>query len=129
MISPHKVLSVCACALAIAIPATADISAAHIKPAPQPRNQPEKPPASKNKAAAARCFGRIQFVNSGEDFRVKIIAVGIADLDVKLTPGVANKPGEWKIVDSAADYRVKIISDGVPDFTIRFTNSIPGLNP
>jgi len=75
---------------------------------------------SKRKALARSVFGRIQFVNVGEDVRVKVVNVG-EDLRVRIVDTGEDRVGAWKIVDVAPKWRVRIVDVG-EDFRVRFVS-------
>lgn len=78
------------------------------------------------KAEIRRVFGKIQFVDSFPDYKVKIVA-GNADLKVQKVLSFPSAPGKWKIVNSFPDYKIQIV-DAFPDFTIRYVDAFPGTN-
>ena len=62
------------------------------------------------KELAASVFGRIQFVDYGEDFKVRIASRnGDADKTVDIVTGGASSPGKWKIVSRNPDYKIRIV--------------------
>ena len=58
--------------------------------------------AEKDKCKPAKVFGKIQFVTSFPDFKVKEVD-SFPDLRVQIVEAFPNKPGEWQIVDSVRD--------------------------
>ncbi len=78
------------------------------------------------KAEIRRVYGKIQFVDSFPDYKVKIVG-GNADLKVQKVTSFPSVPGKWKIVNSFPDYKIQIV-DAFPDFTIRYVDAFPGTN-
>lgn len=81
--------------------------------------------AKGTKPPAARVYGRIQFVDSFPDFKVRQVN-SFPDLRVKKVTSFPDGPGKWQIVDSFPDYRIQMV-DSFPDFTIEFVDSFPGV--
>lgn len=69
--------------------------------------------------------GRIQFVKSFPDYKVKIVK-SFADLHVKLVSSAPNSPGQWQIVESFPDFKIQIV-ESFPDFKIKYVESFPGV--
>ena len=69
-------------------------------------------------------YGKIQFVEYGEDYKVKFVGV-LADLEIKYVDLFADSPGEWDIVDYGARYKIKIVDFG-QDFTVKEVSIFPG---
>jgi hypothetical protein len=86
--------------------------AAHAAPKPEKNNKPDP----------SQICGRIQFVQSFPDFKVKSVQ-SFADLKVKIVKSQPG-PGKWQIVDSMPDYKIQIVNS-FPDFTVKFTNEVP----
>ncbi len=68
--------------------------------------------------------GRIQFVTSFPDYKVKIVD-SFADLHVQMVESFPDDPGKWKVVESFPDYKIQIV-ESFPDFTIKYVESFPG---
>ncbi len=81
-------------------------------------------PARATDVDVAAIHGRIQFVTSFPDYKVKIVS-SFADLHVKQVTSFPDAPGKWLIVDSFPDYKIQIV-DSFPDFTIKYVESFPG---
>ena len=75
-------------------------------------------PAKSAKCDPKKVYGKIQFVNSFPDYKVKAVT-SFPDLKVKVVTSFPDKPGEWQIVTSFPDYKVQMV-DSFPDFTIQF---------
>lgn len=56
-------------------------------------------------------YGKIKFVEFGEDYKVKFVSFG-EDLKVKYVDFGADSPGEWKVVDFGEDYKIKVVQFG-----------------
>ncbi len=79
------------------------------------------------KRKAALCFGRIEFVNYNEDFRVRVVSCN-ADLRVcVVNTGDAERVGEWRISGANSRWRVLLVNYN-EDFTVQFVSDNPGLN-
>ncbi|MBP3302033.1 MAG: hypothetical protein J6L64_02715 [Opitutales bacterium] len=75
--------------------------------------------SARRKALARGLYGRIQFVNAMEDYKVRFVTHGFEDLKVRYVLGDAKKPGQWKIVQFDGDFRVRIVDTPVEDLRIR----------
>ncbi len=73
----------------------------------------------------SKLHGRIQFVTSFPDYKVKVVD-SFADLHVKLVESFPDDPGEWQVVESFPDYKIQIV-ESFPDFTIHYVESFPGV--
>ena len=71
-------------------------------------------------------YGRIQFVDSFPDCKVKVVD-SFEDMRVQVVDSFADDVAKWKIVDSFPDYKIQIV-DSFPDFTIRYVDSFPGVD-
>jgi hypothetical protein len=69
--------------------------------------------------------GRIQFVKSFPDYKVKIVS-SFADIHVKCVNSFPNSAGKWQIVESSPDFKIQIV-DSFPDFKIKYVESFPGV--
>lgn len=56
-------------------------------------------------------FGKIKFVDYGEDYKVKFVDYG-EDLKIKYVEYGEDKEGLWKTVDYGEDYKIKIVDYG-----------------
>ena len=61
------------------------------------------------KTNVAKIHGRIQWVNSFPDYKVKIVDA-FANLHVRLVTSFPDDPGEWQIVDSFPDFKIQIVA-------------------
>lgn len=82
------------------------------------------PVLARKKVDVSKVFGKIQFVDSFPDYRVKVVK-SFADLKVKKVVAFPNGPGKWQIVDSHPNYKIKIV-ESFPDFTVKYVESLPG---
>jgi hypothetical protein len=80
--------------------------------------------AGDKKVNVAKIHGRIQFVDSFGDYKVKAVT-SFADLRVEIVTSHPSSPGQWQIVDSFPDYKIQMVNS-FPDFTIQFVKSFPG---
>jgi hypothetical protein len=80
---------------------------------------------AKEQVNLAKIRGRIQWVNSFPDYKVKIVN-SFADLHVRLVASFPDDPGEWQIVNSFPNFKIQIV-DSFPDFTIKYVDSFPGV--
>ena len=71
-----------------------------------------------------KIFGRIEYVTSGGDVKVKVVE-SFADLRVQVVETTADAEGEWEIVESNPDFRVEIV-EAFEDFTIEYVDAFPG---
>lgn len=69
--------------------------------------------------------GRVQFVNSFPDIKVKIDN-SFPDLKVKTVESFPDSCGKWKVVQSFPDFKVQMVQS-FPDFTISMDSSWPGV--
>lgn len=82
------------------------------------RAAPKKPA----KLDPSKIYGRIQFVKSFPDYKVKAVT-SFPDLQVKVVKSLP-RSGEWQIVDSFPDYKIQLVSS-FPDFTVEFKDGVP----
>jgi len=73
----------------------------------------------------AKIHGRIQFVDSFPDYKVKVVT-SFPDLRVQKVKSFPDKAGKWQIVTSFPDYKIQLV-DSFPDFTIQYVTSFPGV--
>jgi uncharacterized protein YlzI (FlbEa/FlbD family) len=72
----------------------------------------------------SKIHGRIQYVNSFPDYKVKAVT-SFPDLRVQIVKSFPDKPGMWEIVESFPDYKIQMV-ESFPDFTVEFVESFPG---
>jgi hypothetical protein len=80
-----------------------------------------------SKSKYCHVFGKIRYVDYGEDYKVKIVDYG-ADIDVVHEQYFADSPGEWRTVDFGEDYKIRVVDFG-EDFTIKYVSFGEGCNP
>jgi hypothetical protein len=80
--------------------------------------------AGDKKAHVSKVHGRIQYVKSFPDYKVKAVT-SFPDLRVQIVESFPTSPGQWQIVDSFPDYKIEMV-DSFPDFTVQFVASFPG---
>ena len=89
---------------------------------------PDSPPRPVGDCPEDLCliYGRIQFVDSFPDCKVKVVE-HFEDTRVQVVDSFADDVAKWKIVDSFPDYKIQIV-DSFPDFTICYVDSFPGVD-
>jgi hypothetical protein len=80
--------------------------------------------AGDKKLNVSKIHGRIQYVKSFPDYKVKAVT-SFPDLRVQVVESFPTSPGQWQIVDSFPDYKIEMV-DSFPDFTVQFVSSFPG---
>jgi hypothetical protein len=80
--------------------------------------------AGDKKVNVSKIHGRIQYVKSFPDYKVKAVT-SFPDLRVQVVESFPSSPGQWQIVDSFPDYKIEMV-DSFPDFTVQFVSSFPG---
>ena len=80
--------------------------------------------ARKEKPTPETVFGKIQYVTSFPDVKVRVVKA-FGDLRVKEVKAIANSAGEWEIVESFPDFKVEIVT-AFEDFTIEYVDAFPG---
>ena len=80
--------------------------------------------AGDRKVNVSKIHGRIQYVKSFPDYKVKAVT-SFPDLRVQIVESFPSHPGQWQIVDSFPDYKIEMV-DSFPDFTVQFVSSFPG---
>ena len=68
-------------------------------------------------AKGCHVYGKIKFVDYGEDYKVKFVDYG-EDLKIKYVDYGEDKEGHWKTVDYGEDYKIKIVDYG-EDFKVK----------
>lgn len=89
-------------------------------------SSPSPPVLSRQGVNVSTVYGKIQFVDSFPDYRVKAVN-SFPNLKVKKVASFPNGPGQWQIVNSFPDFKIKLV-DSFPDFTIQYVNSFPGVD-
>jgi len=75
---------------------------------------------------ACNVFGKIKFVEYGEDYKVKFVDYG-EDLKIKYVKYGESKIGKWKAVDYGEDYKLKVVKYG-EDFKAKEVDYGEGCN-
>ena len=70
-----------------------------------------------NSTGGCHLYGKIKFVDYGEDYSVKFVDYG-EDLRIKYVSYGENSVGKWKVVDYGEDYKVKLVSYG-EDYSVK----------
>ena len=76
----------------------------------------------KKKLDPSKIYGRIQFVKTYPDFKVKAVK-SAPDLKVKIVKSLPGS-GEWLIVDTFPDFKIQLV-ETFPDFTVEFADGVP----
>ena len=71
-------------------------------------------------------YGKIKFVNYGEDYKVKFVKYS-EDLSIKYVRYGEDEVGRWKVVDYGEDYKIKVVKYG-EDFKAREVDYGEGCN-
>ena len=71
-------------------------------------------------------YGKIKFVEFGEDYKVKFVSFG-EDLKVKYVSFGADSPGEWQSVEFGEDYKIKVVQFG-EDYKVKEVTFGEGCN-
>lgn len=79
-------------------------------------------PKKERKLDPSTIHGRIQFVKSFPDYKVKAVT-SFPDLKVKVVKSLPGA-GEWQIVESFPDYKIQMVQS-FPDFTVEFVDGVP----
>ena len=66
---------------------------------------------------ACDVYGKIKFVDYGEDYEVKYVDYG-EDVKIKFVDYGEDSEGRWKEVDYGEDYKIKIVDYG-EDFKVK----------
>lgn len=90
-------------------------------------NTSSNPISSDGYYKGIRLAGKVQFVESGEDFRIQIVE-HFPHLNVRYVKSafMNNKVGEWQKVDRNPDFKVKVVN-AWPDFRVRVVSAFPGV--
>lgn len=77
----------------------------------------EIPTESTSEGKGCHVYGKIKFVDYGEDYKVKFVDYG-EDLKIKYVDYGEDDQGKWKTVDYGEDYKIKIVDYG-EDFKVK----------
>lgn len=119
--APFTILFLVAIALAVLVACETNA-----RSTAQDTNATSPPVLACGKVNVSKVFGKIQFVDSFPDYRVKVVD-SFPDLKVKKVASFPTGPGKWQIVNSFPDFKIKIV-DSFPDFTIKYVSSFPGVD-
>ena len=75
---------------------------------------------------ACNVFGKVKFVEYGEDYKVKFVDYG-EDIKFKYVSYGEDKIGKWKAVDYGEDYKLKVVKYG-EDFKAKEVDYGEGCN-
>lgn len=94
-------------------------------------SKPQAPQPPKGKVDLATCtfngkrlYGRVMYVDSFPDFRVKVVRA-FPDLKIQRVTSFPDSCGKWQEVKDFPDLRIKLV-DSFPDFTIQYVDAFPG---
>ena len=71
-------------------------------------------------------FGKIKFVEYGEDYKVKFVEYG-EDLNIKYVSYGEPQVGNWKTVEYGEKYKIKVVDYG-EDFSVKLVDYGEGCN-
>ena len=71
-------------------------------------------------------YGRIQFVDTFPDCKVKVVE-HFEDMRVQVVQHFPDDVAKWQIVEHFPDYKIQIV-EHFPDFTIRYVGHFPGVD-
>ena len=71
-------------------------------------------------------FGKIKFVEYGEDYKVKFVEYG-EDLNIKYVSYGESQVGNWKTVEYGEKYKIKVVDYG-EDFSVKLVDYGEGCN-
>jgi hypothetical protein len=77
-------------------------------------------------AKGCHVYGKIKFVDYGEDYKIKWVTYG-EDLKIKYVTYGEDKEGLWKTVDYGEKYKIKIVDYG-EDFKVKEVDYGEGCN-
>jgi len=83
-------------------------------------------PSSTSSTKGCHVYGKIKFVEFGEDYKVKFVSIG-EDLKIKYVSILPDSPGEWQVVEFGEDYKIKIVEFG-EDFKVKEVSIGEGCN-
>lgn len=78
----------------------------------------DEPASSGN--TACEVYGKIKFVDYGEDYEVKEVDYG-EDVKIKWVDYGEDNKGKWKEVDYGEDFKIKMVDYG-EDFKVKFVD-------
>lgn len=82
--------------------------------------------SKETKGKNCHVYGKIKFVDYGEDYKVKVVDYG-EDLKVKYVDYGEDQVGKWKVVDYGEKYKIKLVDYG-EDFKVKFVDYGEGCN-
>ncbi len=90
-----------------------------------PSSSPSSIPSSSSKRGC-HVFGKIRFVDFGEDYKVRFVNFG-EDVKIKYVDFGANSDGKWQVVNFGEDYKIRVVKFG-EDFKAREVSFGEGCN-
>jgi hypothetical protein len=79
-----------------------------------------------NEPKGCQVYGKIKFVEYGEDYKVKFVSYG-ENLKVKYVDFGESQAGNWKVVEFGERYKIKVVEYG-EDFTVKTVSYGQGCN-
>ena len=83
-------------------------------------NSDEKPTTEMSGNTACEVYGKIKFVDYGEDYKVKKVDYG-EDVKIKWVDYGEQNKGKWKEVDYGEDFKIKWVDYG-EDFKVKIVD-------
>jgi len=71
-------------------------------------------------------YGKIKFVDYGEDYKVKFVKYG-ENLKIKYVSYGESQVGNWKVVEWGEKYKIKVVDYG-EDFSVKMVDYGQGCN-
>ena len=89
------------------------------------KSSPSNPSTARG-SRGCHVYGKIKFVEFGEDYKVRFVSFG-EDLKIKYVDFGENSSGKWKVVSFGEDYKIKIVDFG-EDFKVKEVTFGEGCN-
>ena len=81
------------------------------------QSNPDSSEAEMTGNTACEVYGKVKFVDYGEDYKVKYVDYG-EDVKIKFVDYGEDDKGKWKEVDYGEDHKIKIVDYG-EDFKVK----------
>ncbi len=69
--------------------------------------------------------GKVKFVESNADYKVRFTRSGLADARVRYVRSFPSSAGQWQVVESFPNFTVEVV-DSFADFTVKLVQSGEG---
>tara|TARA_B100000315_G_C14547323_1_gene573898 strand:+ start:773 stop:1720 length:948 start_codon:yes stop_codon:yes gene_type:complete len=89
-------------------------------------NEPQSSIPTLSTPSGCHVYGKIKYVEFGEDYKVKFVSFG-ENVRIRYVSFGADSPGEWQIVEFGEDYKIKVVEFG-EDFRVREVDFGEGCN-